>query len=349
MSLTTVDLATGRYEISKGVTANELAKLAEDLKTSVIQFSRPIDTKTIALLEQVVFSKRQDIALRVYGHYSERCDLSFIEEIPSVRELSVDCLMEVTNIDVVTRIQHLDGLHVGVFGLDSFEFLNNIDPHLKRLSLCQTRSKKTRIETIGRFTQLNELFIEGQSKGIEAINELKKLEKIVLRSISTQDIEYLRNLERLWSVDIKLGGIRDLNALKSLPNLKYLEVWQVRGLSDLSVLSDLKSLQNLFIQSLPQLAVFPAISSLGKLRRIYLENLKGLMDLRELKSAPALVEFIYVMAENQSPETLKPVLENKSLERVSCYFGSDKKNNDFKKLAQSFGKDEYEYQEFVYN
>lgn len=349
MSLNTVDLATGRYEISKGVTENELAKLAEDLKTSVIQLSQPIDTKTIALLEHVVFSRRPDIALRVYGHYSEKCDLSFIEKIPSIRELSVDCLREVTNIDIVTKLQHLDGLHVGVFELDSFGFLDNIDPHLKRLSLYQTRSKKPRIDVISRFSKLNELFLEGQSKGIEAINELKKLEKIVLRSISTQNIEYLRSLERLWSVDIKLGGLKDLNVLKSLPNLKYLEIWQVRGLSDLSVLSDLKSLQNLFIQSLPQLVEFPAISSLGKLRRIYLENLKGLMDLSELKSAPVLVEFIYLMAQNQKPENLIPVLENKSLKRVSCYFGSDRKNNDFKKLAQSFGKDEYEYQEFVYN
>jgi hypothetical protein len=326
-----------------------LANLAKDLKTSVIQFSEPLDVKTITLLEQVVFSKRADIVLRVYGHYFQRCDLSFIEKIPSVRGLSIDCLRKVTNIDVVKRVPHLDGLHIGVFELDSFEFLDNIDRHLKRLSLYQTRSKKPRIEAIGRFTELNERFLEGQSKGIEAINELKKLEKIVMRSISTRDIEYLRYLELIWSVDIKLGGIKDLSALKSLPNLKYLEIWQVRGLSDLSVLSDLKSLQNLFIQSLPQLTVFPTISSLGKLRRIYLENLKCLMDLSELKSALALIEFNYLMAQNQNPENLIPVLENKSLERVYCYFGSDRKDIDFKKLAQSFGKDEYEYQKFVYN
>jgi hypothetical protein len=173
------------------------------------------------------------------------------------------------------------------------------------------------------------LYLEGQQKGIEAISNLKKLEKIVLRSISTNNVDFLINLEHLWSVDIKLGGIKDLSSLTTLPKLKYLELWQVRDLADLSFISKLGTLQNLFIQSLKQLTKLPDFSNNRKLRRIYLENLKGLNDLSTLKNAPSLKEFIYVLAENQEPENILPALENPHVEMVFCKFGSDKKNNNF--------------------
>jgi hypothetical protein len=192
------------------------------------------------------------------------------------------------------------------------------------------------------------LYLEGQQKGIEAISNLKKLEKIVLRSISTNNVDFLINLEHLWSVDIKLGGIKDLSSLTTLPKLKYLELWQVRDLADLSFISKLGTLQNLFIQSLKQLTKLPDFSNNRKLRRIYLENLKGLNDLSTLKNAPSLKEFIYVLAENQEPENILPALENPHVEMVSCKFGSDKKNNRFDELSKQYKKLEYKYENFEY-
>jgi hypothetical protein len=102
------------------------------------------------------------------------------------------------------------------------------------------------------------------------------------------------------------------------------------------------------MQSLPNVKEFPNLDKAHKLRRIYLENLKGLKKLNALKTAPSLTEFIYVMAQNQEPENLLPVLENKEVKSVFCMFGSDKKNNRFKELADNFDKSQYEYQKFLY-
>lgn len=348
MSVQTVNEIIGQYQISKGVTKNDLEKLVTNPKTQSIQFASPLTDKEIELLELAVFSKRPDISLRIYGHYGETCDLSFIQRIPSLRRVSADCLMDAKGVEVVTQLNNLEHLGVGIFNLDNFDFLDDINPNLTELYLHQTRSKKPKINSIQRFENLEFLYLEGQQKGIEAVSNLKKLKKIVLRSISTNNIDYLKNLEHLWSVDIKLGGIKDLSGLTGLKSIKYLELWQVRDLAELSFISKLETLQNLFIQSLKQLTKLPDFSNNKKLRRIYLENLKGLNDLSTLKNAPNLKEFIYVLAENQEPENLIPALENPSVEKVFCRFGSDKKNNRFNELVKQYNKTEYKHETFEY-
>ena len=299
-------------------------------------------------LEKMLFSDRPDIALRIYGHYSSECDLSYLALIPSVRRLSLDCLQKASGVEVVASLKNLEMLGVGIFDLDHFEFLHEVTPYLKELRLHSTQSKKPKIDCISRFEGLECLYLEGQQKGIASIAGLNHLKEIVLRSISTSDVDFLEGKRDLWSVDIKLGGIKDFNALKSLPSLKYLELWQVRGLSDLSFISDLHSLQYLFIQSLKQVSKTPDLSQLKSLKRIYLENLKGLENLDTVEFAPNLEEFIYVLAQNQQPENLLPVLRNPTLKRVFCRFGSDKKNREFDQLATDFGKDQYKYQQFEF-
>ena len=169
-----------------------------------------------------------------------------------------------------------------------------------------------------------------------------------MRCISTPNLNYLNALEQLWSVVITLGGIKEFTALKSIPNLKYLELRQVTKLSDLSFISDLVPLQNLFIEGLRNVEELPDLDKLQKLRRIFLDNLKGLKKLDAVRTAPSLIEFIFIVALNQEPENLLPVLENKNVKSVFCGFGNDKKNDHFKGLAEKFGKGPSNFQEFLY-
>ncbi|WPU91226.1 hypothetical protein SNE25_18065 [Mucilaginibacter sabulilitoris] len=348
MSIRTIREIGGQYEISTGVSKNDLERLSSNPKTKSIQIADPLTNKEIMLLETIIFSKRPDILFRVYGHYGKTCDLTFIKQLPSLRKISADCLMEAKGIESVTKLKNLDVLGLGIFNLDNFDFLEYIDPKIKELYLHQTKSKKPKIDIIGKFSNLEFLYLEGQQKGIEVIQHLHKLKKIILRSISTNNVDYLIGLQDLWSVDIKIGGIKNFDGLLTLPKLKYLELWQIRDLKDLSFVSELTTLQNLFIQSLKQVQRLPSFSKLTSLKRIYLENLKELTDLSTLKTAPALEEFIYVLAQNQEPENLIPVLENQSLKRIFCKFGSDKKNDRFDKLVTSYKKEQYDYSEFEY-
>ncbi len=342
------EIGGGRYGISRGIKKSDLEKFAIDPKTQLIQIAEPLSEKEVELLESIVFSKRSDIQFRVYAHYNQVCNLTFLERIPSLRKLLINCILDATGIESICKLKNIELIGVDIFNLDNFDFLNKLNPFIRELHLGETKSKKPKIDSIARFSDLKILYLEGQQNGIEVINQLKNLEEITLRSISTSNIDYIKGLQKLWSVDVKLGGIKNFEALTSLPNLKYLELWQVRDLSDLSFISKLTTLQHLYIQSLKQLKQLPDFSNCHSLRRIYLENLKGLTELGSLKTAPNLEEFIYVLAQSQAPEKLIPALENSIVKRVCCRFGSDKKNNLFDELAAKYGKEQYRYTEFIY-
>lgn len=337
-----------RCQVWPGFKASDLKTVADDGNVETIQFSVPLQMSEIEALERIVFSRRPDITFRVFGHYKSACDLSFLEKTPSVERFSADCLLRAVRVETITKLEKLEELAIGIFDLESFDFLNDVPSTLTKLGLHQTFSKKPSIAAIERFRGLEYLYLEGQRKGIEAVNELTNLEKVVLRSISTSDLSYLANRQKLWSVDVKLGGIKNFDAVTTLPGLKYLELWQIRGLSDLSFISRIASLQNLFIQSLKQVSRLPDFDRSQMLRRIYLENMKGLEDLSSVEFAPNLVEFSYVLAGNQKVENLLPVLRNRNVERISCGFGSDKKNELFDQMLAAQGKERYRYSEFKY-
>ncbi len=107
MSLKAINIKAGQYDISTGVSEAELQTLATDPKVSSIQFSRPLSNNEIDLLEKVVFSQRPDISLRIYGHYSDECDLKFLERIPSIRKVSADCLTNAKGIQIVSELRIL--------------------------------------------------------------------------------------------------------------------------------------------------------------------------------------------------------------------------------------------------
>lgn len=347
MSIQSINRGSGHYNISTGFEEAGLRALAADSSTKYIQFSAPLSNDEIDLLERIVFSQRQDIALRIFGHYTTACDLTFLERIPSLKKVSIDCLIEATGINTVTKLKNLETLAVGILNLDNFDFLEKINPNLKELFLYQTRSKKPNIECIERFKNLEYLYLERQQNGINAISKLKELKKIVLRSISTPNVDFLEGLKDLWSVDIKLGGIKSFEAIKNLPSIKYLELWLVRGLSDLSFISALPSLQNLFIQSLKQVTALPDLSKSKFLRRISLETMSGLTDVFSLKDVPNLKEFI-IWGGSQNADFYLPVFENPTVESVNGFLGSAKRNNRFAELARQYNKKTFEYSDFIY-
>ncbi len=337
-----------RCQIFKGVSSRDLRSIVNNERIKTVQFVEPLARSEIENLETILFSKRPDITLRVYGHYDSPCDLSFLATIPSVEKVSADCLFNAVGVDAIANLSNLKELSIGIFNLESFDFLHRIPSTITKLGLYLTFSKKPSISALARLSDLEHLYLEGQQKGIEAIKELSNLETIVLRSISTKDLSYLEGLEKLWSVDIKLGGIKNFDSLVTLPKLKYLELWQIRGLGDLSFISEIVPLQNLFIQSLKQVTRLPSFENSHQLRRVYLENLKGLKDLTSLEFAPSLTEFCYVLAGSQKPEDLLPVLRNKNVRSVLCGFGNDKTNELFDQFSAEYGKQKYKYSKFKY-
>jgi hypothetical protein len=325
-------------EVESSLTRTEVEQLAADSMIERVQCSSPVEPNTWNLLNEVLFARRPEIELRLYGFYSFVCDLSFLTQVRNVRRFSADCIMNAVSIDCLGCLVNLDQLSVGIYNLQSFDFLELIPSGIETLFLAATKSKKPRLDALARFHSLRKLYLEGQQQGIETLSKLLTLEEVTLRSISTQDLDYVSGLPRLWSLDIKLGGIRDFSSIANKQTIKYLELWQIRGLSNLSFVSSLTGLQFIFLQSLRNVIKIPDLSRLSKLRRLHLENMKGLKDVSAIAHAPVLEEFSHFSAENAAPEQYTDVLRMPTLKSVRVGFGSRRKNEDFEELAARYGK-----------
>lgn len=340
--------SSDRFEILDNVSESCIDMVAENPKVKVLQTSSPITIDSWKLINDRLIGSRPDIQIRIYGHYSAPCDLNILQYIPSVENLAIDCLRDASNFDHIKELKRLKSLSVGIYHLDSFDFLKSLPKSIEKIFLGGTKSNKPSLDGLENLTNLKELYIDGQNKNLDAIGNLNQLERLTLRSVSPNDIKFVRNLPKLWSLDIKLGGIRDLNPIEGLHNLKYLELWQVKGLSDISVVSTLIGLQYLFLQSLINVKAFPDMCNLVNIRRIYLEAMKGLEDLEGLFNAPNLEEFIHVRAQNMTPNKYEPLLKLASLKKALFGFGSDKKNQQMDKMMQDHNIKKYTHEQFAF-
>lgn len=213
---------------------DEIVRIREDKEISTLQTSEPFPEESIEKLNDKLFRYRPDIEFRVFGFYGKVCDLSFAEKLSFVSRFSADCLKNAVNVESVSSMKNLEELSIGILNLENLNFLGSVSGKLKKLALWKTKQKKLDLSALRRFTDLETLRPEGHTKNIESLSKLGNLQELTLRSVTVSDLNFLVDLEKLWSFALKLGGTTDLSALTEVKNLKYLEIWQVRNLCDIS-------------------------------------------------------------------------------------------------------------------
>jgi hypothetical protein len=327
-----------RATFNDSLAAKDIDVLVRDPKLKVLQCWAPVRDSVWILLNERFFAMRPDVQLRVFGFFGSECDLSFASKMGNVRRFSADCIMNAKNVEAIATIPNLESLSLGIFELKDFGVLKLIPATVTSLSLHATKSRRPSLAPLRRLRPLRTLYLEGQSNDIEVIAELQDLEDITLRSITTPDLSYLSPLGRLWSLDIKLGGIRSFAGVEGKESIKYLELWQVRELKNVEIVAALPGLQNLLLQSLPNIESFPSLGHMSALRRVLLENMKGMRDFSSFEYAPILEEFLLVDGRTQIPEQLLPVLRNPAVRIADAGFGSSRKNQAFSKLRDKQGK-----------
>jgi len=326
----------------------DVKKLAKDKDLKVLQTAEPIHEATLIRLNEALYSERPDVQFRVYGFYSSPCDLKFLSLMSNVQNLSADCLHNASGIEAIVSLPRLKRLGIGIWNLEDLTFLSDVSDEIESLFIGTTKSKKPNLAPLSKFSKMKAIYLEGQRKNIDVLSQLRNLEEVVLRSITVPNLDFLQPLEKLWSLDIKLGGTKNLSAIEGMTRLKYLELWQIRGLSDISVVSSLTNLQHLFLQSLIQVEGLPDFRKLTKLRRVTLETMKGLQDVSTLRDAPVLQEYTHIAANNLQPNDYLPLLENESVRKVRIGFGSDRKNNAFRAMLPNYGKEWAEFKKFEF-
>ncbi len=286
--------------VSPPLTDDMLAPLHQDHEW--VQFSSlptPSDLERIAEL----LERHPTVGLRAYGGYDGSIrNLDFLAHFPRLRRFRVD-----------------------VYELDSIEGLHHLPDDLDVLGIGETR-RRTSIERLARFEQLRSLYLTKNVSRIEVLSRLTALESLTLRSITLDGLDLLLPLERLTTLDLKLGGTHDLTLLPQVGRIRYLELWKIHGLEDLAPIADLEHLQFLFLQALAQVERLPSLRRCAKLRRVHLETMKALTDLRPIAEAPNLEEFLAIDMPHLSAEDLAPFTGHPSLRSAAFGLGSLKRN-----------------------
>ena len=277
----------------------------------VVQFDSLPSEKDLRRVADLM-ERHPDVPLRVYGGYDG----------------------SITNLDFLRFFPHLTRFHADALryrDFDSIDGLRHLPDGLVELSLGRTK-KRFSLAPLARFRSLRTLYLEGDPKDIEVISSLTVLNDLTLRSITLPDLSILLPLRQLRSLDIKLGGTRDLGILPELAPLAYLELWMIRGLDDITSIGELASLQYLFLQDLSQVDRLPDMSRMTALRRVAIEGLKRLTDLSPLREAPALEELSLFKSPHLSVDDLGCLVGHPTLKALSVGLGSKRKTDAVAKL-----------------
>ena len=289
-------------EVSSPLTAEMLRPAPTG--RGVVQFRTRLSDDDFGQLGEW-FRAYPEMTLRAYGSYDHSItDLEFLRFFPTLRRFGADALWD---------------------SLTSLDGLRHLPPELEELGIGATKARLD-LAGLSRFPELRWLFLEGQTKHLEAISGLRRLYDLTLRSITMPDLSLLLPLTGLRSLDLKLGGTRDLGLLPRVGELWYLELWMIRGLTDVSAVGDIRSLRALFLQALRQVEMLPDLSRATSLRRVRLEGMKGLRDLGPLATAPALEAIELIDMRHLQPKDLAPLAGLPNLKAVTPGLGSRRRN-----------------------
>ena len=332
---------SGAYSFVEPLRGEEIDEIVSDEGATALITNCTASIKTWQRINDRLLARRPGIRIGIGGIYSDQpYDLSCLEQLSNVRKVSLSSIHHAINVESVTELPHLEELTVGIFDLTSFDFLRDVSAGLRGLSLGETNSKRPRLRYLERFRDLEWVHIERHKKDIEVLSTLRKLSKVSLRFLSTAGLDYLRPLERLRSLEVKLGGIRDFSAIEGKESLEYLEIWMIRGLEELSCLARLPGLQYLWLEHQKQLKSLPSLKDATALRRAVLIGLPGLKDLHFLEAAPALEELEF--HGDMEPEGILPALRNPSLRALNAGLGNAKRNRVAKEWIARHGKEPIE-------
>ena len=320
----------------KRVSGEQIKEILARRIQPTIQFSKPGTSRFVLKAVNKLCALFGDkLQVRFYAHYGDRFDASILRHLPDVRWLSVDCLMHIDNEDEILALPKLSRLGFGVHHFDRPSFLSGLDlSRLTYLVLSENRKKNFDLSPLSDCSKLEELFLNGHTKNISAISTLPSLRTLSLGSIAKrQDLEFVNGIPQLEALTIVLGGRENIDELAH-SELRELEVIRVRALSTLGDLLRFPALTRLQVEDQLQLH---SVSVAGtNLREVSLHNCKNLERVEGLVDLPGL----RVFRTSRTKLDLDALLHAnwpESMESVALYSGSQKWNNEARRLLDEKG------------
>lgn len=229
------------------------------------------------------FKLHPEIGMRILW-YDEN-DFSFFNKIPNIRSITIASFLS----------------------KDFSSFGQNKE--LKHFGIEETKSIATDISFIENFQQLESLYVDGMKKGIENVRHLKKLNKLTLRGIKKENLDFLEGLSELGELNLLFGSYKSLESLTKIQSLKSIEFSRVRQIPSFDFLNSLSNLEILEFEGMSKLEGIPRLDKLENLKRLHVHNNVRMKDFQEVKRIPNLKVFHISFAENSKASECKNLLD----------------------------------------
>jgi hypothetical protein len=208
--------------------------LANGASSVVLQFSREA-AYNASILEDVNRACRTfgaKVNVRFWAHYGSRFDCRYLQHLPEVRSLNLDCLAGISNTDQIAQLHHLEEFAFYVFESDLPDLLKTQSLiGVRKLILAQSRKNNIDLAPLADYKRLEVLFLNAQKRNIETLAHLHAIKKLSLSGIEQkQSLSFVSEMNGLFSLTLLLGGRQDLEELAHA-GIKHLEVLRVRGLN----------------------------------------------------------------------------------------------------------------------
>lgn len=311
---------------------------------------KKITSKNWDILFGEIFHTKPKLYFRIYG--GGAIDISFLSKYNNLQNISIEATDSIKNIHVLSQFNNLTSLHVVFDNQEDLDFLNEINPDLKNLSIYTSLKKKKNLDLspILNFKHLTSLGISEYDLNIEkVISQLIDLKSLHLQSISKPaNIDFITTLKNLEHLIIQLGGICNLDNLSKMEKIKYLQLWRIAKLNDINFISDMRGLQFINLETLNQISKFPSVRKLEKLRRVMIASCKQMKDFSELEYSNSVVDFIFQNAATQIPLDFIPILKNKKITNLGIGFSKASQQKEIGQIMKTHGKSglTYRYPQF---
>ena len=237
----------------------------------------------------------------------------------------------IDNLEYLRFFKDHHRFEIDLFFLRNVDGLRHLSDGLESLFFGATRTALD-LSFLERFKRLRELHLEGHWKNVQALSALTNLEYFSLRSVTLKDLSFLLPLHKLLDLELRLGGIRDLQPLGEIGKIRYVHLWKILGLSDLSPVGKITTLQNLFLQALPRVTRLPELAHCKLLRRIVLYQMKGLSNLEALSTLTGLRELAVLSMPQLTSQSFSPLSALTTLGRVDIWLRNRKKHREITQI-----------------
>jgi hypothetical protein len=283
-------METAHFQDFRSANCEKIREVIQSGRTPVLQFSEPPDAATIKRTDDFCREFGAELQIRFFSFRWQEFDTSLLRHLPHVANLSIDTIRAISDFGPVSELPRLTRLRFGVHEHPDGNFLEQLDiARLTHLTLGENKRRNFDLSPLSVATSLEQLFIQGHYRGVEAISGLPRLFDVSLSGFPKRhDLAFLNDLAALRSLLLILGSRASI-AEFTHSELRRLRIVWVRQLEELGPLQRFSSLKELTIEDQLRLTTLD-ISGLN-LRRLTVSNCKGLKEIVGLERQTGLEHF----------------------------------------------------------